>query len=288
MHLSLKQSQIRQLLLGTLLLSGLGLAFAWSTGWNPRVLAAAGATVGLWLVHGLWQRRRLAQALKRDLRQLKRLVRDIRRDLEPGPVNLRLAEFTPLLQSLTRSVNRIARERRKLRDLGLRDHLSRLPNRRALEDRLASSLSQARRGLPGALLLIDIDRFKEVNDRYGHEAGDRLIRAFARALRQCVRETDFVARLGGDEFAILFSFTATGQAQALAQRLRLAMPKRLQIGPDIHHRLRWTGGLTELTAKTDAGSALREADAALLQAKQAGRNCTHVAEEPVPRAVARA
>jgi diguanylate cyclase (GGDEF)-like protein len=104
------------------------------------------------------------------------------------------------------------------------DFLSAIPNRRALEERLREVLRGAgRHGDTGVLALFDVDRFKDLNDRLGHAAGDELLRALAEVLMNNVRTTDFVARLGGDQFAVLLAHTGPREGLYRARRLQTQM-----------------------------------------------------------------
>jgi diguanylate cyclase (GGDEF)-like protein len=127
------------------------------------------------------------------------------------------------------------------------------------------------------LLILDIDNFKQVNDTFGHEAGDQLIIKFGEALKTCLRNSDFIARLGGDEFCVLFPFTPLERARELAERLRAKMPESVELIPGVTQKLSWSGGLSEYS-RDDKGEneALARADAALLEAKRSGRNATRV------------
>jgi diguanylate cyclase (GGDEF)-like protein len=89
------------------------------------------------------------------------------------------------------------------------DELTGLPNRRLFQDRMRLALARSRRGHGGAVMFIDLDDFKCVNDRYGHAAGDQLLQAVAQRIKSCVREADTVARLGGDEFVVLLEEVAS-------------------------------------------------------------------------------
>ena len=130
---------------------------------------------------------------------------------------------------------------------------------------------------PSALLIIDLDHFKAVNDQYGHDAGDTLITEFANILKMNVRGTDFVARLGGDEFCIIYTYTSLHQAEEMAYFLRERLPEKIQLPRGGHYKLRWTGGISLMNPMDKAYSdVLWRADQALIRAKEAGRNLTLV------------
>ena len=155
------------------------------------------------------------------------------------------------------------------------DGLTELPNRRHFEEALESEISRAERFGGGlALILADLDDFKQVNDRYGHQAGDDVLQTFADILRATVREIDLPARYGGEEFAVLLPQTDLDGAHELAERLRRALAAR----PMATH----PGGLVAVTASfgvaafPDAptpASLFASADEALYRAKRSGKNC---------------
>jgi diguanylate cyclase (GGDEF)-like protein/PAS domain S-box-containing protein len=153
------------------------------------------------------------------------------------------------------------------------DPLTDLPNRAQFNERLADALAQVERGGQLALLLLDLDRFKQVNDTHGHLAGDELLKAVAGRLRGCVRETDFVARLGGDEFIVIQ--TAIGvpsEISALADRMRAAITAPYDLD-GIQTAVGVSIGIS--FAPDDASSAaelMRRADLALYRAKRDGRD----------------
>src|SRR5262249_48444568 len=108
--------------------------------------------------------------------------------------------------------------------LSITDNLTGLANRRALENELAREFSRARRhNLPTSFLLLDIDRFKDVNDRYGHLAGDAVLARVAETARAAVRDGDTVARYGGEEIAVLMPQTSLEEAATVAERIRAAI-----------------------------------------------------------------
>ncbi|NOZ09897.1 MAG: GGDEF domain-containing protein [Gammaproteobacteria bacterium] len=218
-----------------------------------------------------------AKALHYDIKLVARMFKDIRDGRLHSNYPIQLEEFRHLLNYIARSGGKLVRERRKLQDLGLTDHLSQLPNRRAFEDRLEQLFIQSGTGFAMSVLMIDIDHFKQVNDNFGHDAGDALIVKFAAALKKATRDTDFVARLGGDEFCIIFPYTELETASELADRLRRKLPKTLELKPGATHILHWTGGLSTMeTHDATYDEVLWRADQALLEAKEAGRNRVYV------------
>ena len=157
------------------------------------------------------------------------------------------------------------------------DHLSHLINRRHFELRLKELFDASKANGPSSVLMIDMDYFKAVNDKHGHDVGDALIVAFANALRKVVRQADVLARLGGDEFCIIYSYAPLEKARVLAERLRRQLPREITLPKGVIHQLRWTGGLSVMHDRdTKPDDVLTRADQALYQAKEAGRNVTKI------------
>ncbi|HXO26295.1 MAG TPA: diguanylate cyclase [Thermoanaerobaculia bacterium] len=154
------------------------------------------------------------------------------------------------------------------------DALTRLPNRALLEQRLAAALRHAERGGGGlALVYLDVDRLKAINDTLGHDAGDALLRGLGDRLTSCLRREDTVARVGGDEFVMLLPAVRTRQeATGIAQKILKALAKRFQVEG---HEIQVTASLGIALYPEDgrdAATLRRRADAALYRAKQLGRN----------------
>jgi diguanylate cyclase (GGDEF)-like protein len=133
-------------------------------------------------------------------------------------------------------VGYVARVTGELADSARRDPLTGLLNHRAFHDQLAVEAARARRYRGSiALVLFDLDRFKETNDREGHLEGDRLLRAFGSALAGTLRETDVAGRVGGDEFAALLMAAAPPDVDAFVARLRRALPEDLAVSAGAAH-----------------------------------------------------
>lgn len=172
------------------------------------------------------------------------------------------------------------RNQERLKLDGLTDAVTGAPNRRFFDRRLAEEVGRwKRRGEPLALILADIDHFKQVNDRHGHQAGDRVLSQVARWLGEGLRDCDVLARFGGEEFVLLLPNTTAAQAFAIAERLRQRIAGVPVVVEDaVEAKVTASFGVAALAAeapgeRNDAGTVLvRRADRALYAAKAAGRN----------------
>ena len=160
-----------------------------------------------------------------------------------------------------------------LSHLATEDPLTRLLNRRGLEDALYISLAQAgRQGLPTAAIMVDIDHFKKVNDSFGHEVGDQVIRQVAEVLQHMTRASDVVARTGGEEYLLVLPSTNLDAARILAERIRLAIGERPLVVD--HQRIPVTVslGVACVIGDVHLDELSQEADRAMYLAKRGGRN----------------
>jgi diguanylate cyclase (GGDEF)-like protein len=159
------------------------------------------------------------------------------------------------------------------------DELTGLYNRRALEERLAAEISRSlRHQLHTSVLLIDLDRFKVINDTLGHAAGDRLLIQVGRALRQQCRALDVVGRLGGDEFLVILPMTKPAEAQVFVARVQASMRAMEKDSPEFGPCTLSMGIAESPKHGTTVSSLLAAADTALYKAKRAGRNAVEVAD----------
>jgi len=186
-----------------------------------------------------------------------------------------------------------------VRQLAFHDALTELPNRRLLKDRLAQAMAaSARSNCYGALMFLDLDNFKPLNDTHGHEVGDLLLIEVANRLKSCVRQTDTVARFGGDEFVVMISKLdvdkeeSAAQARTIAEKIRctLSDPYLLtietagQAEKTVEHHCSVSLGVTFFIGdEACQEEILKWADEAMYQAKEAGRNAIRFCDVDVHR-----
>jgi diguanylate cyclase (GGDEF)-like protein len=182
-----------------------------------------------------------------------------------------------LVHSLVRQAE-VALESARLHELvqqqALTDELTDLANRRRFHETLKAEITRARRfGGSVGLVLLDLDDFKQINDRYGHQAGDRVLVGIGATLRQRVRDTDLAARIGGDEFAVLLPHTDLSGCVELAEGIRATIERA--IGWEITGETSVTAsvGVAVYPAAASDEELMAAADGALYAAKARGRNC---------------
>jgi diguanylate cyclase (GGDEF)-like protein/PAS domain S-box-containing protein len=168
--------------------------------------------------------------------------------------------------------------------LAYHDSLTGLPNRAQFERDLAALAERAANGVPSTLVLIDLDRFKHINDTLGHVAGDDLLRQLANRLFQLVGPAGTLARIGGDEFAILLSGPAAGAAETLCRAIQLQFGRPFRLFDDPAF-ITASFGIAPWRPGSDAFSMLREADIALYEAKARGRSRWEVFAPPMAETV---
>ena len=171
----------------------------------------------------------------------------------------------------------------RMAHLASTDSLTGLPNRHAFLERAESArLAAQRQRQPLALMMIDIDHFKAINDRWGHASGDDALVVFAQTVRQSMREHETIGRLGGEEFALVLPATGIEAAVQAAERLRLAIRAATVITSGPSYTMTVSIGVVVLDPNEDLGDALARADQALYAAKHAGRDRVEIGD-PIRR-----
>jgi diguanylate cyclase (GGDEF)-like protein/PAS domain S-box-containing protein len=219
-----------------------------------------------------------------DIGHLSYRCRHRRADGSSYPVEVRLnysrEEEPPVFMAIAADIAERQAVEEHLHQLAHFDALTGLPNRTVLQDRLDQALLAAgRSSRMVAVYFLDLDHFKPINDQHGHEVGDRVLKAVAERLRQCLRSTDTVARLGGDEFVVVAQgLHSNDDASQLAQKILDSLSPPLVID-ELDLRIAASIGVAVYPVlDTDAESLLRHADSAMYQAKQAGRGCYRLFE----------
>jgi len=180
----------------------------------------------------------------------------------------------------------------EIKYLAFYDPLTLLPNRRLLLDRLRQALaSQARNGQSGALIFIDLDNFKTLNDTLGHDIGDMLLQQVANRLESCVREGDTVARLGGDEFVVMLedlsidSIEAAEQTKIIGRKILFSLNQQYQLGSHKYNNTPSIGATLFKNNEQSVDDLMKQADIAMYQSKKAGRNTLRFFDPQMQEAV---
>jgi diguanylate cyclase (GGDEF)-like protein/PAS domain S-box-containing protein len=201
--------------------------------------------------------------------------------LSRGRVTERDPESGRALRMIGTNIDITERKRieEDLQQVAKYDSLTGAANRALLDDRLRHAVARSRRtGARAAVLYLDIDRFKDINDRFGHATGDALLKGFAERLRRCVREADTVARLGGDEFVILLENLKDDRDAAMVADKILAAVRAPMAADGNDLAVTTSIGLAVGAGEWNADGLLKRADAALYRAKQEGRDAFRVAD----------
>src|SRR5208282_4675998 len=184
-------------------------------------------------------------------------------------------EQTMKVLCISRDVSDRKRMEERLHDLARTDHLTTLPNRFLLDERFAGGLAQARReGSQLAMLMIDIDRFKNINDTLGHGMGDALLKVAGARLKSCIRDCDTLARWGGDEFVLLLpGLQDAATSVTVAQRCLTALKEPFVVDAQGLHVTASIGISLSPDSSAEAETLLKNADTAMYKAKRRGGDC---------------
>ena len=227
-----------------------------------------------------------ARVLRSMFRAADQADKMTRGDIPLAPLRVeRHDEIGTLTAAFNRLLDKLHAHQTELALLAHHDALTRLPNRKLLADRLTQALARPQRnGSQVAVLFLDLDGFKHINDSLGHEAGDQVLKDIAKRLLGVVRHSDTVARLGGDEFVVLaadFDETGPHRIGVLAQKCIDAISKPLQTG-SAQPMLGVSIGIAWSAGSHGATDLLATADRAMYTVKQSGRSGFAVAPQHVP------
>lgn len=214
--------------------------------------------------------------LSRLMQEMLQDTRSVQADLVRSHEELKAAR-TQVEQAQQRAEH-LEHELRQLSDTAKQDPLTRALNRRGLDQALETELARAsRQNSPLCLVLLDIDNFKQINDRIGHQAGDEALRMLADSVRDGIRPTDVLARYGGEEFVILLPDTELTAAGQLVTRLQRMLTTRFFMVNDQRTFITFSAGVAQKLPGESAQSLIERADQAMLLAKRSGKNRVELA-----------
>ena len=203
------------------------------------------------------------------------LIREIEKLMHGhGEIAEKLDSTHHYLQLVESDSRELSDELTRVRLLSLTDELTGLPNRRAFMRRLEDEVARVQRyGFPMSFVLIDLDHFKEINDKYGHAAGDEVLRVYSKNILSIFRHHDMVARYGGEEFSVLLPNTdSDGAVRALNKVRRRANETRWQTNGTVDNVPTFSAGVSHYKPGESANAFIERADKALYRAKRLGRN----------------
>jgi diguanylate cyclase (GGDEF)-like protein/PAS domain S-box-containing protein len=244
------------------------------------------------------ERQRFVEMLQRDSKCTNLEARFRRKNgaLIWGLVSASVVELdgVPCIISIRRDITERKQAEEKINQLAFFDQITGLPNRTLLQDRLKQAMaSSLRNGRYGALLLIDLDHFKSINDTLGHDMGDLLLQQVGRRLTECVREEDTVARLGGDEFVVMLASLSESQSEAasavelIGEKVIAVLEQAFALKDISYFITASIGASVFLGHQVEIETIMKQADLAMYKAKDAGRNTLRFFDPEMTRDVLR-
>lgn len=220
----------------------------------------------------------VSRTLREDFDKVKNKLSQVSEgDFDEKPVNVLFKESTEILPYIEYISRDIQKKQQMIANQSWVDDLTGLPNRRHFNNEFVRAYNLARRGIPMAVVLIDLDNFKKLNLQAGNSAGDQALKLFANTLQQYCRKTDFAARLGGDEFALLLLDMQPDKIRPVLEKLSETFLEQQERHPAVPDELRCTisCGYTFINVHRDynAAAVLTRADKTLDAAKAQGKNC---------------
>ena len=251
-----------------------------------RMLVSIFCALLLSILLSLWLQRVFVFPLQRLMQSINTIVekQDYSATIDVHPKDnsefaLLGKEFNALLKRVDKTLKKVEDSKAYAQELAYYDELTKLPNRRLLNERMEYMLDVAKREERyGALLFIDLDHFKTLNDSRGHAAGDALLKLVSERLKKVFRAEDTIARLGGDEFVILSGHlepteeAVVNQIHSLMLKLKYILNEEFQIDGESYHLTASAGVTTFPSMAKDAAELMKQADTAMYQAKEAGRD----------------
>jgi diguanylate cyclase (GGDEF)-like protein/PAS domain S-box-containing protein len=238
-------------------------------GQSPRLLKSGNQSPQFYRV--MWETILAGQTWRGELFNRRKDGSLYAEEMTITPVRSEAGEITHFV-AVKQDVTERRQQEERLRYLALHDPVTELPNRRALRDTLEVLVSRSRRGRPGALLFLDMDNFKLINDTRGHATGDAILIGLAQLMRGPLRSFDTLARWGGDEFAVLLEDLSLDEAVEVAELLRQVVTTANHHLGDLDLHLSASIGIAPIDGQHDPDAVMALADQALYAAKEGGKN----------------
>jgi diguanylate cyclase len=215
----------------------------------------------------------LKSQVKSQIDHIKQALDNYQQSAKTYSLGDQLAELSQKIKALEVESEKNRDNLKAQRHKAMTDPLTELPNRQAYNERAATEVQRWQRyGRPLTIAVFDIDHFKKINDNYGHQAGDRVLKVIGRSIAKRLREVDFFCRFGGEEFVALMPETSAEQALPVLDKIRDAIANAAFNYKEQPLNITLSIGLTDFQQKDSLESAFERADQALYQAKQSGRN----------------
>ena len=193
-------------------------------------------------------------------------------------VDIRNKKLSSKISKMEKETEQLQQKLVENREKLLYDSLTGVHSRLAYDELIEQELARWRRhGSSFSYAILDIDNFKNINDQYGHSAGDKALKIIAKTMMQQIRKSDFIFRIGGEEFVVLLTNTEVSKAEVLVEKLRQAVKDSAFHFNQEQVSLSLSAGITETSDEDDSESIFERADSALYRAKNSGRNCQFVA-----------
>ena len=245
---------------------------------NTRLMALSALGAAMLLMS--WLGLILTTSIVNPLGQVIAIFKRISHGQYDSPITIEgRDEISKVMRALKEMQTKLGVDEEAIHQLAFYDSLTKLPNRRLLRDRLQRALTASTRNrLYGAVLMIDLDNFKSINDTRGHDVGDQLLTEVALRIQSCVRQADTVARLGGDEFIIMLvdlspeEEQAALQAEVVGEKILNAINQPCMLANQLHHSSASMGMCLFLGQNATLEDLLKRADISMYQAKNSGRN----------------
>jgi len=193
-------------------------------------------------------------------------------------IEIRNKSLSTKMKQMEKETTQLQQKLIENREKLLYDSLTGVHSRLAYDEYIEQELARWKRyGSSFSYVVLDIDNFKNINDEYGHSAGDKALKIIAQMMLQQIRKSDFIFRIGGEEFVLLLTNTNVSQAEVLVEKLRKAVNHKVFHFNQEQVSLSMSAGITETRDEDDVESIFERADRALYRAKDSGRNCQIVA-----------